>query len=204
MGLFSKKPKPPKAVGKQLQGDSHSTTSFHSDHDNIKSPIGANGRGFNRTSGVTGNNIPSTPMTAFHPRVDMPKPPDPNLDPAAYLRSLGAVRERSKIMTERALQNTLNHFEVDMSKFSDVSTFVCGIIKVSCLAVKCMIACYQAAPDAQRKSSALRAVCDKATVQCMNTADMLTAFYRETTMRHSPRFPHTAATSTSVLAAGIG
>lgn len=127
MGIFSKKPKPPKAVGKVLPGDSHSTTSFHSDHD-IKSPVSANGRGLNRTSGATGNSIPSTP---FQPKVDMPKPPDPNLDPAAYLRSLGAVRERSKIMTERALQNTLNHFDVDMSKFSDVTTFVCGIIKVS-------------------------------------------------------------------------
>lgn len=131
MGLFSKKPKPPKAVGKGLTGDSHSTTSFNSDHENIKSPISATGRGFNRTSGGTNSSVPTTPLTPFSPKVDMPKPPDPNLDPAAYLRSLGAVRERSKIVTEKAMSNTLNHFDVDMSKFSDVVSFVCGIIKVS-------------------------------------------------------------------------
>ncbi|KAK9413953.1 hypothetical protein SUNI508_11405 [Seiridium unicorne] len=129
MGLFSKKPKPPKTVGKGLTGDSHSTTSFHSDHETLKSPISANGRGLNRASGGTNTSIPSTPMTPFSPKVDMPKPPDPNLDPAAYLRSLGAVRERSKIVTEKVLSNTLTHFDVDMSKFSDVTSFVCGIIK---------------------------------------------------------------------------
>ncbi|KAH6658725.1 hypothetical protein BKA67DRAFT_220491 [Truncatella angustata] len=128
MGIFSKKPKAPKAVGKTLQGDSHSTTSFSSDHD-IKSPISANGRGLNRTSGGTGNSIPTTPLTPFSPKVDMPKPPDPNLDPAAYLRSLGAVRERSKIVTDKALHNSLHHFDVDMSLFPGVVSFVCGIIK---------------------------------------------------------------------------
>lgn len=97
-----------------------------SDHDNsygtLKSP----------RSTHSGNSIPGTPLTPFSPfipKVDLPKPPDPHLDPAAYLRSLGAVRERCKLVTEKALKNRLNHFEVDMNKFSDVVTFVCGIIK---------------------------------------------------------------------------
>lgn len=62
-------------------------------------------------------------------RVNLPKPPDPSLDAAGYLKSLGSVRERSKIVTDKALRNALNHFDVDMSKFPDVVSFVCGIIK---------------------------------------------------------------------------
>lgn len=58
----------------------------------------------------------------------MPKPLDPSLDPAVNLSSLGAVRERSKIVVEKAMANTLNHFDVDMSKFFNVVSFVCGII----------------------------------------------------------------------------
>jgi len=41
------------------------------------------------------------------------------------------VRERSKIVTDKALRNELKHFDVDMGKFPDVVTFVTGIIKVS-------------------------------------------------------------------------
>jgi hypothetical protein len=65
------------------------------------------------------------------PKVDMPRPPDPQLDPAGYLRSLNAVRERSKLVTDKALRNDLKHFDVDMGKFPDVVTFVSQIIKVS-------------------------------------------------------------------------
>ena len=60
----------------------------------------------------------------------MPRAPDPQLDPVGYLRSLGAVRERSKIVTDKALRNELLHFDVDMTKFADVVTFVARIIKV--------------------------------------------------------------------------
>ncbi|KAK8067341.1 urg3 [Apiospora hydei] len=70
---------------------------------------------------------PFSPSMA--PRADLPKPPDPNLDPAAYLRSLNSVRERSRIITDKATRNKLNHFDVDMNKFPDVVRFVCGIIK---------------------------------------------------------------------------
>ncbi|KAK8041586.1 hypothetical protein PG994_014593 [Apiospora phragmitis] len=138
MGLFSKKPRPAKTVAKPLNGDAHSTTSFGSDIDTLKSPTSPHHTihtsrmgGGNRSSG--GSSMPPTPLTPFSPvqipRVDLPKPPDPNLDPAAYLRSLGAVRERSRIIADKAVRNKLHHFDVDMNKFPDVVRFVCGIIK---------------------------------------------------------------------------
>ncbi|KAK0754433.1 hypothetical protein B0T18DRAFT_313954 [Schizothecium vesticola] len=91
----------------------------------------------NRTSAGTtstngGASTPGTsfsPVTPAMPQIDMPRPPDPQLDPAGYLRSLGAVRERSKVVTEKAYRNQLHHFDVDMDKFDDVVTFVSNIIK---------------------------------------------------------------------------
>jgi hypothetical protein len=62
--------------------------------------------------------------------VPLPKAPDPTLDPAGYLRSIYAVRERSKLVLEKAKKNQLKHFTVDMSKFGDVASFVVSIIKV--------------------------------------------------------------------------
>lgn len=65
------------------------------------------------------------------PKVDLPRPPDPQLDPAGYLRSLGAVRERSKLILDKAMRNELAHFDTDMEKLSDVVAFVSRLIKVS-------------------------------------------------------------------------
>ena len=65
------------------------------------------------------------------PAITLPKAPDPNVDPAAYLRSIYAVRERSRIVLEKAKANKLQHFEVDMSKFGDTARFVVSIIKVT-------------------------------------------------------------------------
>jgi hypothetical protein len=65
------------------------------------------------------------------PKIALPKAPDPHVDPAGYLRSIGAVRERCNILLEKARKNELNHFEVDMSKFADTTSFVVSIIKVS-------------------------------------------------------------------------
>jgi hypothetical protein len=67
--------------------------------------------------------------TSF-PEIPLPKAPDPALDPAGYLRSIYAVRERSKLVLEKAKKNQLKHFTVDMSKFHDVASFVVSIIKV--------------------------------------------------------------------------
>lgn len=64
------------------------------------------------------------------PKIALPKAPDPNVDPAGYLRSIGAVRERCGIILEKAKNNDLNHFEVDMGRFKDTTKFVVSIIKV--------------------------------------------------------------------------
>ncbi|KAK4501756.1 hypothetical protein PRZ48_007565 [Zasmidium cellare] len=71
----------------------------------------------------------STSQNASVPQIPLPKAPDPNIDPAAYLRSIYAVRERSKLVLEKAKRNQLRHFNVDMSKFSDTAQYVVSIIK---------------------------------------------------------------------------
>lgn len=72
-----------------------------------------------------------SPLTPSNiPKIDMPRPPDPQLDPVGYLKSLGAVRERCKIVTDKALRNELKHFDVDMDMFPHVVSFVARIIKV--------------------------------------------------------------------------
>ena len=82
----------------------------------------------NRSSNGGGASGPGTPISL--PRVDLPRPPDPHIDPVGYLRSLPAVRERSRIVTEKAIKNELRHFDVDMSMFPGVVSFVSNIIKV--------------------------------------------------------------------------
>jgi hypothetical protein len=96
---------------------------------NTASDIGSQPNSSNgslRSPGPTPNG--SRP-TSF-PEVPLPKAPDPALDPAGYLRSIYAVRERSKLVLEKAKKNQLKHFTVDMSKFHDTSSFVVSIIKV--------------------------------------------------------------------------
>jgi hypothetical protein len=67
--------------------------------------------------------------TSF-PDIPLPRAPDPTLDPAGYLRSIYAVRDRSRLVLDKAKKNQLKHFTVDMSKFSDVASFVVSIVKV--------------------------------------------------------------------------
>ncbi|KAI9803919.1 MAG: hypothetical protein M1825_001799 [Sarcosagium campestre] len=59
----------------------------------------------------------------------MSNPVDPSIDPAGYLRSINAVRDRSRFVFEKALRNELLHFTVDMSKFSETAAYVVSIIK---------------------------------------------------------------------------
>jgi hypothetical protein len=79
---------------------------------------------------------PSTPGFASSaylpsiPAVDLPPAPDPGLDPAAYLRSIYAVRDRSRFVLDAALKDQLTNFTVDMTKFSNVAEYVVSIIKV--------------------------------------------------------------------------
>ncbi|KAL1901623.1 hypothetical protein Cpir12675_000313 [Ceratocystis pirilliformis] len=130
MGLFSRKKStggmaPP--VKPSIQ-TSNSNASFNSGSSSIKSPATSFKPSFNRSSAGSGS--PSSPMTSISPtKIDIPRAPDPNIDPAGYLRSLQAVRERAKIMTDKATRNNLTHFDVDISKFGDVVRFVANIIK---------------------------------------------------------------------------
>ncbi|KAI1621918.1 hypothetical protein EDD37DRAFT_500435 [Exophiala viscosa] len=72
--------------------------------------------------------LPS-PSSEAMPDVPIPDPPDPRSHPAAYLRSIHAVRQRSRLVLEEAKVNALNHFAVDLSKFKDTADYVVSIIK---------------------------------------------------------------------------
>lgn len=69
------------------------------------------------------------------PDIPLPKAPDPALDPAGYLRSIYAVRDRTRLVLDKAKANQLNHFNVDMSKLSETAAYVVSIIKVRLLPV---------------------------------------------------------------------
>jgi hypothetical protein len=64
------------------------------------------------------------------PKVELSKPPDPFIDPAGYLRSIHAVRERCALVLEAAKMNKLEHFHVDMTQFQNTTKFVVSVIKV--------------------------------------------------------------------------
>ncbi|KAG6198193.1 hypothetical protein E4U22_008741 [Claviceps purpurea] len=118
MRLFHRRDKTPK--GNRTITTSHSTASLNSTY---KKGIG---------SGVLAGSLytsQSSMSPAKLPKVDLSRSPDPELDPVGYLRSLGAVRERSRIIFERTTENQLNHFDVDLSKLPDVVNFVAGLIK---------------------------------------------------------------------------
>ncbi|EZF79028.1 hypothetical protein H105_00022 [Trichophyton soudanense CBS 452.61] len=71
----------------------------------------------------------NSPTSHPIPEATMAPPPDPNLDPAAYLRSIHAVRQRCGLVMEKAKENQLNHFDVDMSKFQTTAQYIVSIIK---------------------------------------------------------------------------
>ena len=73
----------------------------------------------------------SSAMSRSIPDIAIPDPPDPKTKPAAYLRSIHAVRQRTNLVLEEAKVNALHHFDVDMSKFRDTADYVVSIIKVS-------------------------------------------------------------------------
>lgn len=70
-------------------------------------------------------------MLAEIPDIPLPRAPDPNVDPVAYLRSIYAVRERTRLVLETAKRNQLKHFTVDLGKFDDAVSYVVAIIKVN-------------------------------------------------------------------------
>ncbi|OJJ48447.1 hypothetical protein ASPZODRAFT_93088 [Penicilliopsis zonata CBS 506.65] len=113
MGLFKRK---------------DSKNSIQSDRDEQDSFVSANSA---RTSNASLRSPGYKPgnMPAPIPELPVTRPPDPALDPAAYLRSIHAVRERSRIILRRAKRNQLAHFDVDMSKFVATASYVVSIIK---------------------------------------------------------------------------
>ena len=114
MGLFNRK------SSRTSNADSESTTSNSARNSAaMKSPLSAR-----RTNGSTFGSSPSLPD------VTLPRPPDPSLDPATYLRSIYAVRERTKLMFELAKKDRLAHFKVDMRKYEETAAYVVSIIKV--------------------------------------------------------------------------
>lgn len=117
MGLFTRKDKSSSSVASGKNNGSLTETSSI---------------GQSSTSSLKSPTTPGYPkMAPVIPKVDMPKPPDPSVDPAGYLRSIGAVRERSALVMKKARRNQLQHFDVDMAKFEDTTKFVVSIIKVS-------------------------------------------------------------------------
>ena len=111
MGLFSRK---------------QSKTSVAVPSVEDKSALQSNGS-LKTSSQSQGKNGLSKPTI---PDIPIPRAPDPQANPAAYLRSIHAVRDRSKIVLEKAKKNQLKHFTVDMTKFPDTTSYVVSIIKV--------------------------------------------------------------------------
>lgn len=81
-----------------------------------------------RSPGLKGSGLPFS-----IPELPIAKAPDPALDPAAYLRSIHAVRDRCSIVHDKVKKNQLAHFDVDMSKFGATASYMVSMIKVACL-----------------------------------------------------------------------
>ncbi|KAF2496801.1 DUF1688-domain-containing protein [Lophium mytilinum] len=111
MGLFSRKSSKPQVSS----GDGIASASNGS----LKSPVPPSSQSGQSTV---------KPAPPVHD-VPLPKAPDPALDPAGYLRSIYAVRERTKLVLEKAKKNQLKHFTVDMTKFQETAGYVVSIIK---------------------------------------------------------------------------
>lgn len=79
-----------------------------------------------RSPGYKGSSLPTS-----IPELPIAKPPDPALDPAAYLRSIHAVRDRASVVLQRAKQNQLHHFDVDLDKFKATASYIVSMIKVN-------------------------------------------------------------------------
>ena len=127
MGLFNKK-----NTKVNTNGDARSSTgSILSGSSGIKSPSLA------RNSAAGSSFSPSSID------VSLPAPPDPTLDPAAYLKSIYAVRARCGLVYQRAKRNQLAHFDVDGSKFGETANYLVSILKVRTSILEWMITNFQ-------------------------------------------------------------
>jgi len=135
MGFFSRNKTPSKTsirtTTKSIAPSLDSTNSSY-----ITSGLYGNRGGNRDASSPTTPTTPTSKFSKSSPKsmaesgVVMPRCPDPRIDPAGYLKSIGAVRERCSLILEKAKQDHLNHFTVDMDKFDDTVKFVISIIKV--------------------------------------------------------------------------
>lgn len=94
------------------------------------------------------HNLPNRGLTRISPtmslpNIPIPKAPDPALNPAAYLKSIHSVRERSKLVMRKAASNSLSHFDVNMDMFQNTADYVVSIIKVCTHDIFC---CYPFPP----------------------------------------------------------
>ncbi|KAF3941104.1 hypothetical protein ABW19_dt0207403 [Dactylella cylindrospora] len=116
MGLFSKKnSSKSNSLASNDLSKKGSSTSVNS---SIKSPTTPGKMSFSNGSML--DSIPSIPL---------PPAPNPNADPVVYLRSLYAVRERTKFVMIAAQKQQLTNFTVDMTKFKETAEYVVSIIK---------------------------------------------------------------------------
>ncbi|KAF1814062.1 hypothetical protein P152DRAFT_303218 [Eremomyces bilateralis CBS 781.70] len=116
MGLFSRK------QSKQPLSSTDDSKSIQSNRSSShKSPLSSiNGQQF----GMKSQNL-----LAEIPDIPLPRAPDPLIDPVKYLKSIYAVRERTRLVLETAKRNQLKHFTVDLGKFDDAVSYVVAIIK---------------------------------------------------------------------------
>lgn len=124
MGLFSKKNG---SRANSINSDSTGKFGRKGSQTSLASTIRSPTTGQPGRSSSSGNASPPLPAI---PSIELPPAPDPGLDPSGYLRSIYAVRERSKFVIQAALRNQLTNFTVDMEKFKDVAEYVVSIIKV--------------------------------------------------------------------------
>lgn len=128
MGLFSRKGSKASVQDETLSIETNGSRTSKTSH--VNSPRFGNGWAHSPVSSTTTALTRTTTMT-MEPETGMTKAIDPNVDPAGYLRSIHAVRERSRVVFEKAKRDELQHFNVDMDKFSETAAYVVSIIKVS-------------------------------------------------------------------------
>lgn len=120
MGLFSRKKSKPSVRSETLSIDTDASRISRGSM--AKSPMFA--------KDTNGWNTPISPATTMETETVASKLINPQVDPAGYLRSIHAVRERTRLVFEKAKRNELLHFNVDMDKFSETAAYVVSIIKV--------------------------------------------------------------------------
>lgn len=119
MGLFRKKTSKVSSYTEKSNGSLHPRPPL-----NVEK-LSSSAQQSHQTSGL-GQISPTMSL----PDIPIPKPPDPAVNPAAYLKSIHSVRERSKLVMEKATSNSLNHFDVNMDMFQNTANYVVSIIKV--------------------------------------------------------------------------